>query len=375
MEGFGVSWRPLFSRTQPLAIADVGLPGRGSCGLLILVLLFIFFPSASFPTQRFSSSNAATPPRQSELSAVSSDRYFEFHSGFWINLHLFLYEEAVTRKGGRDVGREAEFTADSTISAGLSGDEKTKWDAAIAYYQANLIPLDLITNDKMRNIKNTLEGLEDAPAVSRAHLDPGLIRVLDNAAPIYRDHWWTAHDKSNRDWIAAVTPLADQNGGQLTQELSTAFETPWPDTPIRVDVVAYANSSGAFTTLHPDRITISSKDPANQKLTALEALFHEGSHTMDEKVGNLVFGYFASHKKTAPPDLLHALLYFTSGYLVKQIYPDYISYADGVGLWQQVTWTGYQAALVKDWQPHLEGKSTATAALSQLVADVIAASK
>lgn len=375
MEGFGVFWRFLCFRRQSLATANAKRPGCGSCWLLVLTLQFILFPLASSSSQSFSGTNAGAAARQSELSAVSSDRYFEFHSGFWINLHLFLYEEAVTRKGGRDIGREAEFTADSTISAGLSGDEKTKWDAAIAYYQANLIPLDLLTNDKMRNIKNTLEGLENAPSVSRAHLDPGLIRVLDNVAPTYREHWWTAHDKANRDWIAAVTPLADQNGEQLTQKLATAFETTWPEAPIRVDVVAYANSSGAFTTLRPDRITISSKDPANQKLTALEALFHEASHTMDEKVGNLIFGYFASHKKTAPPDLLHALLYFTSGYLVKQIYPDYISYADGVGLWKQVTWTGYQAALMKDWQSHLEGKTTASAALSQLVTDAIAASK
>ena len=348
---------------------------RACFARIVALASLVLFPLASFAAPGLSGVNAKPAARQSEMSAVSSDRYFEFHSGFWINLHLFLFEEALTRKGARDVGREAEFTADSTISAGLSGDEKTKWDAAIAYYQANLISLDLLTNDKMRNIKNTLEGLENASSLSRAHLDPGLIRVLDNAATIYREHWWTAHDKANRDWIAVVTPLADQNGPQLTQELATAFETPWPDGPIRVDVVAYANSTGAYTTLHPIRITISSEDPSNQKLTALEALFHEASHTMDEKVGNLIFGYFSAHKKTAPPDLLHALLYFTSGYFVKQIYPDYITYADGAALWQQTRWAAFEAALVKDWQPHLEGKTTATAALSQAVADVIAASR
>ena len=365
----------LFRRAQLLASNCESLFGRASLVCTIALASVVLFPFAIFAAPRSSGVNGRPAARQSEMSAVSSDRYFEFHSGFWINLHLFLFEEALTRKGARDIGREAEFTADSTISAGLSGDEETKWDSAIAYYQANLIPLDLLTNDKMRNIKNTLEGLENASSVSRAHLDPGLIRVLDNAAPIYREHWWAVHDKANRDWIAAVTPLADQNGEQLSQELVAAFETPWPDGPLRVDVVAYANSSGAYTTLHPIRITISSQDPANQKLTALEALFHEASHTMDQKVGNLIFGYFSAHKKSAPPDLLHALLYFTSGYFVKQNYPDYITYADGAALWQQTRWAAFEAALVKDWQPHLEGKTTATAALSQLAGDVIAASR
>jgi hypothetical protein len=318
------------------------------------------------------------PPRARNSSqdsagtAVTADRYFEFHSGFWINMHLFLLEEAITRKGARDMGREAEFTADSTISATLNGDDKSKWDAAIAYYQANLISLDLLTNDRMRTIKNTLENLENSSSVSNSHLEPGLVRVLDNAADVYRSHWWPAHDKANRDWIDAVSTLADRNGDQLVQQISIAYETPWPDTPLRVDVAAYANSSGAFTTLLPTRITISSQDPANQKLTALEALVHEASHAMVEKIGNDVISGFAAHRKTAPPDLLHAVLYFTTGYYVKQIDADYIPYADGNGLWQQTSWNGFHAAIIKDWQPHLEGRSTVGTAISQLVADVIA---
>jgi hypothetical protein len=341
-------------------------------------------PSHSLISRRNFSASLIVPflfPRsifasqESSATAVNGDRYFEFHSGFWINLHLFLYLEAVTRKGARDVGREAEFTSDSTISATLNGDDKTNWDAAVAYYQANLIGLDLLTNDKMRAIKNTLENLENESSVSRASLNAGVIHALDGASSVYRTHFWPAHDKANRDWIAAVTPLVDQNGDQLALKLSSAYETPWPDTPLRVDAVAYANSSGAFTTLHPTRITISSQDPSNQKLTSLESLFHEASHTMVEAAGNLILNDYAGHRKTAPPDLLHAILYFTTGYYMTQIYSDYIPYADGNNLWQQVAWAGFHDAIVKDWQPHLDGKSTARDALSQLVVDVLAATR
>src|SRR5690349_23290506 len=100
--------------------------------------------------------------QDSVASAVAADHYFEFHSGFWINLHLFLYEEASVRSASPGRRREAEATSDSTISAALGGDEKASWDAAVTYYQANLISLDLLTNDRMRNTKNSLEDLESA---------------------------------------------------------------------------------------------------------------------------------------------------------------------------------------------------------------------
>jgi hypothetical protein len=333
---------------------------------------FALAPLIAFPSPGFAAPVSLS--QTSAATAVTADRYFEYHSGFWINMHLFLYEEAITRSAPPGRGREAEFTADSTISATLTGEEKASWDAAIAYYQQNFILLDLLTNDRMRNIKNTLEDLENSSSLSRSRLEPGLIRVLDNASSVYRTHWWPTHDKANRDWIAAAATLTDRDGDLLTQKIATAYDSTWPDAPLRVDVAGYANSSGAYTTLHPTRITISSLDPSNQKLTALEALLHEASHTMVENVGNLVLQDYAGHRKNAPPDLLHAILYFTSGYYVEQSHSDYIPYADGASLWDQPRWAGFRAALVKDWQPHLEGKVPTREALSQLVSDVLATS-
>jgi hypothetical protein len=355
--------------TQPSALSTATARSSFARKFNALILL-ILLPVSTFAAPVYAGVVASR--QESAATAVSSDRYFEFHSGFWINLHLFLYEEASTRTAAPGRGREAEFTADSTISATLSGDEKTKWDAAVAYYQSNLAMLDLQTNDHMRMIKLELENLENASTLSRSHLDPALIRVLDNAAPVYRAHWWTQHDQANRNWIAAATQLADTDGGPLSQKIATAYETNWPDNPMRVDVVAYANYSGAFTTLLPTRIIVSSQDPGNQKMTALEVLFHEGSHALVSTVGNLLLQDYAAHKKAAPPDLLHAILYFTTGYFVKQLHPDYLPYADEAGLWSQGQWPIFEAAIIRDWQPHLEGKTTVGVALSQLVADLVA---
>ncbi|HEY6466393.1 MAG TPA: hypothetical protein VIY69_10410 [Candidatus Acidoferrales bacterium] len=345
---------------------------------LAFVIALSFLLAASTALAATTNPDAASKPphsRQSSSTAVATDRFFEFHSGFWINMHLFLVEEALTRRGGRTIGREAEFTNDSTISATLSGTDKAAWDAAIASYQENIINYDLVTSDRMRLLKNTLENFENENTLRLSNLDPKLIHVLDEAAPVYRAHWWDAHDRANRAWISDVSALADADGSFLTQKMAAAYETPWPDGTTRVDVVAYANDSGGFTTLRPTRITVSSLDPANQKLTAEEALFHEGSHALAERVGNLMLGDFAEHKKTMPPDLLHAILYFTAGYFVKLQHPDYIPYAQGNDLWIQPRWKGFHDAIVKDWQPHLKGQYDARAAIAQLVTDVIAANK
>ena len=70
--------------------------------------------------------------------------------------------------------------------------------------------------------------------------------------------------------------------------------------------------------------------------------------------------------------MLHAILYFSAGYFMKELHPDYIPYAKANGLWQQPAWKGFHEAIVKDWQPHLEGQASLSEAVSRLVSDVIA---
>lgn len=340
---------------------------------LELVAILSFFLLVPRVAPGNSPGGSGLSPRQSSTTAVATDRYFQFHSGFWINLHLFLLEEAVTRTGGREIGREAELTSDSAVSATLTGTEKTNWDSAVGYYQTKLIGLDLITNDRMRIIKNTLENFEDQSSLRLSHLDPQLVRVLNNAAPVYRTHWWPAHDRANRAWIAAVAPLVDADGNTLTQKIAAAYETPWPTDPLRVDVVSYANASGSFATLLPTRIVISSLDPANQELSAEEVLFHQASHALAEKVGNMLFADFAADRRKAPRDLLDAVLSYTASYFVKQGHSDYASYAEGNASSQPASSAGFDAAIKQDWQPHLEGRSSAREAISRIVSDVIAA--
>jgi hypothetical protein len=310
------------------------------------------------------------PAAQDSVPVASSDNLFVFHSGFWINLHHFLYEQAaIATAGPKGTPHEAELSTDASIGAGLSKDDSRTWSDALVYYRAKMLPHDLASDDDLVKIKNRLEDMGDATSVDRSDLDPKLIAVLDAAAPIYRAHWWFLHDKANQAWIAAVMPMVDRQGATLAQRIAGAFETPWPDHPLRVDVVAYANYAGSYMTLQPARITISSVDGANQGTAALEVLFHAASGAMIDAISPIVKQSYERAKKDPPPELTQMILWFTSGFLVQQLYPNYTPYADRFALWEENSRTGYRAALIKDWQPRLEGKMTLDAALSRLTAD------
>ncbi len=307
---------------------------------------------------------------QDSVPIASSDNLFEFHSGFWINLHHFLYEQAaIATAGPKGTPHEAELSTDASIAAGLSEDDSKTWSDALLYYRAKMLNHDLASDEDLVKIKNRLEDMEDATSVNRSDLDPKLIAVLDAAAPIYRAHWWFLHNTANQRWIAAVMPLADKQGSVLAQQIAMAFETQWPDRPLRVDVVAYANYAGSYTTLDPPRITISSIDGGNQGTAALEVLFHAASGVMIDAISATVKQAYERAKRGPPPEITQMILWFTSGFLVQQLYPNYTMYADRFALWVENSQTGYRAALARDWQPRLEGKMTLDAALARLAAN------
>jgi hypothetical protein len=88
----------------------------------------------------------------------------------------------------------------------------------------------------------------------------------------------------NAAWIDAETPLVEKNGPKIIPRLAAAYATPWPDSPIRVDVVWYGRQVTAYTTLFPTRTTVPAGDSSNSGIDGLEILFHEASHGMVAKL-------------------------------------------------------------------------------------------
>lgn len=281
-----------------------------------------------------------------ELCAQTADTTFDFRSNFWVNLHHFLYEQA---------------KADSRPPA-----DSEPWESVVTYYRDKIAKLDLLSREA-EAINNALANLTDAASLDKSGLGPQLIATLKTAAPIYRERWWPDHDRANRAWIAEVTPRVAKYSAALRKELALAYATDWPSTPIPVDVAEYANWSGAYTTLLPTHITISSVNRGNQGDSGLEILFHESSHALIAKVNNALSNEVkVQHKLFKRRDFWHALLFYTTGEIVRRHLDNYTPYAFKNGLYER-SWEGVPEILDRDWKPYLDDKIDLMTAVRKLV--------
>ena len=354
--------------------------------------------------------SGAAMPQQSS-SAYGPLPVFEFHSGFWINLHHMLYYEARLRafppaapqKGS--AGPQIKLKIMKDAAAALTPAERLAWDSSVDYYVANYVNKDLLFNNDLILLKNQLGDFEDCDELSGtrkktcdAGLPPKLTQVLETAAPVYRAHLWAEQDRDNRRWVARVAPLVEEQGVGISQRLADIYQTKWPKAKIRVDVSAYANPTGAYTTLDPLRVTISSLDPRNQGDAAFEVLFHEASHGIAEPVQSAIIRECRQRNKAIPRDLWHALIFYTTGEVIRPLMtsadstpPDkqdppqtedavkpntnrppasrketYVPYAIREGLYER-GWKDYLQLLTRFWQPYLDNQSTFDDAVARMV--------
>ena len=326
---------------------------------------------------------------------------FEFHSGFWINLHHFLYHEARTRELAKDAREAAGKSAGPVLKqtpglqSSLSPAERKIWEDAIAYYTANFAHKDLLVNIDLILLKDQLGDFEDCEELTgkkQRACDAGLPgktgAILEAVAPIYRAHWWADHDRANRRWVARVAPLVREQGVGLSERLADIYQTKWPKAKIRVEVAAYANTAGAYTTLDPLHVTIASLDSRNQGPEALEVLFHEASHGIAIPVEKAISRECKQRDKPIPRDLWHALIFYTTSEVLRPVMQDAASdQATGdTGapenskspavpfiLQDRLTqrgWEEYHLRLSLYWQPYLDNKVTFDDAIARLVSSL-----
>jgi len=320
---------------------------------------------------------------------------FELHSGFWINLHHTLYHEAKEKAAPSAApAKDGKAPVIKTVPGAkpaLSATEQEAWNAAVGYYVANYAEKDLLFSTELIELKNQLGDFEDCKEISGktdkycdAGLPPKLTQILETAAPVYRAHFWPDHDRANRRWITRVAPLVIEQGVGLSERLADIYQTKWPRQRIRVDVCAYANWAGAYTTLDPLRVTISSLDARNQGNEALEVLFHEASHGIAAPLEEAIIRQCHQRDKPIPRDLWHALIFYTTGEVVRPVISandqahaqnggnsagGYTPYAVREGLYER-GWKEYYSLLQQFWQPYLDGKATYDDAIARMVSSL-----
>ena len=341
------------------------------------LLLFLLAPTAALSQVPAPVTGSTIPPVQEERRNASPLPVFDFYSRFWINLHHVLYEQA-RREAARPTTRsqpQPSAGAEKNLSLEkLSDAEGRAWSSAVTDYAKHWARRDLLFDMEMVRIKDRLEEMGDAESLQASGLLPEMIDALERAAPVYRAHWWAEDDRANREWIAGAAPLVERLGAQLARELARVYRVAWPAGNIRVDVCAYAGLFGGYTTLDPLRVTVSSRDPRNQNEEALEVLFHESSHALAQPVRDAIVRDCRARNKPIPRDLWHALLFYTTGEVVRRSLTApqagapaaYQPYAYRHGLYVR-DWQSYERALDQFWRPYIEGRDDFDDAVARLV--------
>lgn len=340
-----------------------------------LVSSFVIIPTAQAASSNARNNDAFIPKAYQRSDARSEGTYpFEFHSGFWINLHHFLYEQALLRKEAASSGQTANSAANPNSQ--LSAEQRQLWNTALDFYTNTLIKRDLLDRD-MAIMNDQLSEAEGAADLSRSNLSGDLIKILESVAPLYRARWWPQHDRTNRFWITVATPLVQQFGQTLINQLTAAYKAKWPTDLIRVDITEYANWAGGYTTVDPEHrvhTTMSSTAQGYQGFDALEMLFHEASHSMvwprNGAVAEAIARESRAKNRPIPGGLWHAIIFYTAGEFTKRDLNEYgvsdykpVAYR---GLYARA-WPDFQRPLELYWQPYLEGKVDFDKAISNLI--------
>ena len=309
-----------------------------------------------------------------DCNVVESER-FVFHDDPWINLHHFLFEWArnVPERLADDRRRPVDVP-ERTQLARLTESEQEAWSRAVGFYRERLIQRDVTFDRNLIALRGELGALACADATARIG-DAELWTVLTEAMPVYRRHWWPAHHASNAEWIRKETDLLRTYEAVLARRLAEAYGGEWPAERVRVDVAAYSNWAGAYTTNQPNQLTISSGD--YKDLEGLELLFHEVSHAtfFEQRLFGQLAGAFQKRGAELPNLLVHLLQFITPAEILRsELHEEDLRTFRSVG--DQVIDRGpmrrpLEPVVRKHWKAFLDGQIDRSTAFDRIAAELV----
>src|SRR6267142_349504 len=94
---------------------------------------------------------------------VQEGKLFTFRSGFWVNLHHFLYVLGRARTGQPDSRRAAVVKAPADVEglASRSETERLAWDECVHFYAAGLSTKDAVFDGDLAEITRKLAAAPD----------------------------------------------------------------------------------------------------------------------------------------------------------------------------------------------------------------------
>jgi hypothetical protein len=309
--------------------------------VLITLALSLFF------------SHAAIAQSAGPVAEVEGLRMF---SDFWLNLHHFLYVSAWARRAHTPGQRRLAMPLPADNGVAMTDEERATWDAAVSYYDHELASKDLLFDDGLTAINNSLAGARRLTGLSLADDHR---RFLEAAAPIYRRYWWPQHDAANRAWITDVARQSAPVAPQIIDRLTSLYGIKWFDKPVRVDVVRVGKSQGAYTAVVPRvHIIVASADASYAGRAGTEMLFHESSHGLIQNVRAAVDQAMAAVGKN-PRDLWHVVLFYITGEVMRQTLAargiEYEPYLYATGLFTRA-WPMFRGPIEQTVRPFVDRK-------------------
>jgi hypothetical protein len=304
------------------------------------------------------------------LVAQTATPIFRFEAdGFWLNLHHFLYVLGRAQNHTPDSQRRAVVNAPADQEAGLRGlseSHRQNWESAVRFYAGGLSKQDAVFDEDLIAVTNAMRVPANATAEALT-IDPELRANLIRASQVYRLAWWPKHRAENSARVRDFSRLLEQHGDKVRAYITKAYEQPWPQGGYQINISAYTNWAGAYST-DGDLIVISSLDEGTRGSLGLESMFHEAMHQWDQAMLSRLTRLSKEHQTPGPRDgITHALIWYTAAEAVKSVIPGHVGYAETGGMWRQKGLGSFKAGLDTHWKPYLEGKSTLDAALVGLL--------
>jgi hypothetical protein len=311
----------------------------------------------------------AVPQRPVAQTRSTAKPIFLFHADeLWLNLHHFLYvlgrDEAQMRDRTRRAVARAPADAENGMAA-LTPEEQQAWKQAVSFYAKGPSRHDAVFDEPAIATVASLARAGSSQSLDGTGLDERTAATLERAAPLYRKAWWPAHEAANRTWVTEARKVLAEHGDSVLEYITRAYGLEWPPSGYPVHVSAYANWAGAYST-RADILVISSLDPLTSPLDRLEVAFHEAMHQWDPGVRDLLRTQANAQGTRFPPQLSHALIFYTAGEAIRSISGTHVSYADRNGIWERGM-TAFKADLDAVWKPYLDGKGTRDEALAELI--------
>ncbi len=260
--------------------------------------------------------------------------------------------------------------------ASLGAEEGRAWQAALDAY-AGIAKRSLIFDGGLVQVGNTLAGLGDAMVLPPNVIESPIANALSTAAPIYRAHLWPEHRKEDDEWIAAHCSGVQRYDRQVRMAIAEALDAIPSSEPIVVDLARETGPTLAYTTNGPDGTsghTVIAPQKNTDPELALNTIFHEISHTMDDRIQDAIVKEATRQRVKVPEDLWHAVTLYTTGEITGRALsndgrPAGSLDSDRATMFDRNGWQKILTALERDWQPYLDHKVPFGAALQNLVRD------